>query len=260
MGSSEAFSFSFISKDFDFTAPDTENFSRNGFVCFQRLLSSEGLYYVQQAVEEILASKHELVDPEWIMNLHQLEPLKGQRNWMLEIASDKAIIRAVTSCLGGCKPILYCSQLSVRLPSSDENERTPWHQDGGDGKVCTLWIALDHVDSKNGGLQVISGMHLKGKIPFRNVQKASELSLATRMASHNVFEIALLNTATTQQQQIFKYRLRAGGAGIHHPCLPHCSANNSSKKPRRVLILRFMAEGEPINKDSKLRNWRTGEW
>jgi len=46
---------------------------------------------------------------------------------------------------------------------------------------------------------------------------------------------------------------------MHHPFLPHASPpNGSAGRERRVIILRYMAAGEPSAKGG-IPHWRTGE-
>ena len=57
------------------------------------------------------------------------------------------------------------------------------------------------------------------------------------------------------------YRLRAGGAGLHHPSLPHRAGPNRTARPRRVIVLRYMCSSELTARDGgKLRDWRDGSW
>ena len=85
---------------------------------------------------------------------------------------------------------------------------------------CKYWntISSNYLFESNGGLQVIPGAHIKGKRPFRKVRHKTELDLANRMADHNVFEVSLEETKDIQhfQSQVFRYRLRAGGAGTRN--------------------------------------------
>mmetsp|Transcript_4655 Transcript_4655/g.5369 ORF Transcript_4655/g.5369 Transcript_4655/m.5369 type:complete len:274 (+) Transcript_4655:54-875(+) len=245
---------SLLSPDFELSVGDYNDYFDNGFVVCQRVLSPKGLQYIRAEADKVIDSLHETIDPEWIMNLHQLD---WEHNWMLELARAPTIVAAASRCLEGSVPVLYCSQLSVRLPSSDRNCCTPVHQDGASGKVVTMWIALDRVDHTTGGLQVIPGGHKEGKFPFKRVEHEADLELATKMASHNVFEIEV--SKELRKVPHFRYRLRAGGAGIHHPCLPHFSSPNFSNSPRRVIILRYMSLGETMQ-NSKLRHYKTGSF
>lgn len=55
------------------------------------------------------------------------------------------------------------------------------------------------------------------------------------------------------------YTLPAGGAGMHHPLLPHSSAQNASPdRDRRIIILRYMAAGEP-HEEACVKHWSTGK-
>ena len=119
----------------------------------------------------------------------------------------------------------------------------PWHQDG-DGTVRTVWIALDDISSKNGGLVVMRGGHDAGRRTLKHVESQEELTDAIRHAKYNVFAIQdkdIVDKAT------YAYEFPAGGAGIHHPLLPHMSYRNTTDRARRVLILRYTTDKDAKN-------------
>jgi ectoine hydroxylase-related dioxygenase (phytanoyl-CoA dioxygenase family) len=222
-----------------------ESYHINGFYTWQSFLTNEKLQTLRSNVQEILKVLHPTCDPEWIQHIHQLESGK----WMLEFASSIKPLAA--KLLNDSKPILYSSQIAVRLPGF---EKTPWHQDGPGANVCTFWITLDHIDANNGGLQVMPGKHYSGRLQLKKVENEQDLPHAIKMASHNVFEIQPESSSS-----IFKYRLRAGGAGVHHDSLPHCANSNSTKKSRRVIILRYM-NSKNERKSGKFVHYLTGEY
>lgn len=224
---------SFISDSFEFTCADEREYAENGFVCWQRFLSAEGLRRLQHECSQVLAECDARVDREWILNLHQLLP--PDNNWVWALANEPKLVAAVQRCLKSSEVVLYCSQLAVRHAGS--KSYTPWHQDGQGGAVCTVWICLDRVSPKNGGLRVLVGEH-RGRREYKQVTCAKELEVALKYAEHNVFE------CECEEQNVHSYRLRAGGAGIHHAFLPHSTLPNVSSTDRRVIILRYMLANE----------------
>jgi hypothetical protein len=209
-----------------------QTFHADGFLTWQSFLTRSHLDRFRTNVDNILLSLHPNCDPEWIQHVHQLPEGK----WLLDLASSLKPI--ASSLLDDPSPTLYSSQIAVRNPGT--NETTPWHQDGPGAGVITFWIALDRVDEKNGGLQVVPRGHIQGRLQLRKLESEAELPLATKMASHNVFECCV------KARDIFKYRLRAGGAGVHHDSLPHCAGPNTTCRPRRVIILRYVHNEKQI--------------
>ena len=224
-----------------------QSFQTNGFHTCQNFLTQDQLQTTRSNVTEVLASLHKSCDLEWIQHIHTLP--EGQ--WLHHLAVTTASPVAA-HLLQDPNPILYSSQIAVRLPSAISIASTPWHQDGAGAGVCTFWIALDRIDSTNGGLQVMPGKHMEGSLPLKQITEEKDLDNAINMASHNVYEVV------TNKSNIFKYRLRAGGAGVHHDSLPHCAGANRSNKPRRVIILRYMkSDTKPAV--GQFKHYRTGE-
>ena len=225
---------SLLAESFEFSAADEDAYEKHGFVCWQALLSNDGLTTLRQACDAVLVECDARADKEWIMNLHQLLP--PGNNWMWALANEPKIVSAVQRCLKSTAVVLYCSQLAVRPAHS--RTYTPWHQDGEGGSVCTLWICLDRVSPQNGGLRVLSGQHHCRK-EYKPVDSKEELEVAVKYAEHNVFECAC------EKRDVRSYRLRAGGAGLHHAFLPHSTLPNETPTDRRVIILRYMLAKEP---------------
>ena len=274
----------------------------DGFAIVDQFLSRSKLLKLRREVDMILSSRDPECEEQWLLQIHQLLPRAN--NWMWELATAPFVVSVVSSFLGP-RPLLYCSQISdksaigSRLRRKRETEGSkasrkrkrswsgeggdepfqqavPWHQDG-DSKVLTLWLPLDDVDEHNGGLRVLRGAHVLGRLPWRPVGSSQELKRAEALARHNVFEVDLAsvevvvgedkresnrtskggvgggggNTSSrgagiaTTTYTPYQYTMKAGGLAMHHPLLPHSSpANTSTSRRRRVIILRFHAAGE----------------
>lgn len=247
---------------------ELSSYSARGFVTWQRFLDHACLLGLRAQCDAIVAARHSSVDSEWIQNVHQLlGPPGSPGNWMWRLASAPAIVHAVRTVLGGGgTPLLYASQIAYRMPARHDFECTPWHQDGPGTKVCTFWIALDRVDRSNGALEVLPGGHLEGRRALvRLVEDGDqqELQLALSMAQHNVFQCSIGDgvASSSSLPSSLSYRLRAGGAGLHHPSLPHRAGPNRTAFPRRVIVLRYMCSSELTARDGgKMRDWRDGSW
>ena len=236
----------------------------DGFAIWQRFLTAPALAFLRREVDVVLRAKHPSVDSEWIQNIHQ----HPEGAWMWRLASCPGLVQAAQCACGGESVILYGSQIAVRMPRASgavgvaarRLDTTPWHQDGPGTRVATFWITLDHADQHTGALEVLRGGHLMGRRAMRRLEHPDELPLAKKMASHNVFEIDKID-AKTVRREAFAYRLRAGGAGVHHSSLPHRAGPNLSSKPRRVIILRYMHADELSSNDQgRLRHWQTNDW
>jgi ectoine hydroxylase-related dioxygenase (phytanoyl-CoA dioxygenase family) len=121
-----------------------------------------------------------------------------------------------------------------------------------------VWIPLDDVTPEGGGLVVLPGAHVLGRLRYCRVTE-DDYDDAEFNARYSVFAVQHPGTGTAPWLgEPFAFRMRAGGLEIHDPCLPHSSEPNTTATPRRVLILRYQPTTEPLAQ-SKLVNPRTGE-
>ena len=140
------------------------SYHEHGYYIWQSFMTHRQLESLRTNVDRVLASLHPKCDPEWIQHIHTLP--EGQ--WLHHLAVTTASPVAA-HLLQDPNPILYSSQIAVRLPSAISIASTPWHQDGAGAGVCTFWIALDRIDSTNGGLQVMPGKHMEGSLPLKQI-------------------------------------------------------------------------------------------
>lgn len=251
-------------RDAPFGPAEARAFADDGFVLWQRFLTARALASLRRDVDAALRAKHPAVDAEWIQNVHQFEA----GAWMWRLASSPGIAEAARLAVGGGPVILYGSQIAVRMPRGTATaslatrrlDTTPWHQDGPGARVATFWITLDRCEKKTGSLEVLSGGHKQGRRALRRLEHPRELPLAQKMSAHNVFEIDLVDNAAVRREA-YAYRLRAGGAGVHHASLPHRAGPNLGTDPRRVIILRYIHADELSSRDQgRLRHWQTNDW
>jgi len=232
---------------------ESNDFEKDGFEVFKEFLSKTALSEARSRFERIYAEKHEDIDHEWVIHLH-LDQIHG--SWVRKIACHPKLVAHLrkNEHFGPKQKIyLYCSQLSTKRPGG-KCAHVPWHQDG-DGTVRTVWIALDDISGENGGLVVVRGGHKAGRQSLKHVTSEAELPDAIRHAKYNVF--AIQDKDIVKQNLIYEYNLPAGGAGIHHPLLPHMSYRNTTNKPRRVLILRYTTDKDEHAKDATFLHYRT---
>lgn len=116
----------------------------------------------------------------------------------------------------------------------------PWHQDysywtrTGPPAHITLFIALDDMGPENGGLEYVPGSHRWPLLPLQDF--GGDLD-------------AVRDHLTPDQAAEFRphaLHLRAGQASIHHSHLVHGSRGNPSDRPRRAIVLNYMADGTRV--------------
>lgn len=222
-------------------------YEEDGFALLSRLLPAEALCNAQTAADHLIREHCSSIPASWLLGLHQLNQPRPQ-SWVLSIATDHAVCALLTRVLHA-SPVLVSSQLFVKLPACGNNadksgEAIPWHQDAtASGHALTLWIALDDMDptGSNGGLIVLPGLHRNGALP-------TEPCIATSAA----FDRIRPDLLQPHLPKAVRYAFPAGYAGLHGPYTPHSSPANVSNRPRRVLVLRYCAEGAAAVKGEAL--------
>ena len=163
---------------------------------------------------------------------------RDERFW--KIVSDPVIAGMARQLLGSQEVVLMEDGAVIKKPVV--GGRLGWHQDyaywplASPGAV-TCWIALDDVSAENGGMQVAAGSHKLGeKLPVEFGDGSSFMHDA-RPGLEEVMppdEVGL---------EVVGYELKAGECGFHHALLWHGSGPNTSQKPRRGFIPRYVAGG-----------------
>jgi len=210
-------------------------YERDGFVIIPRLLSGAAVRQAQTAAHDVVAERHASVSPSWLLGLHQGNQPRPQ-SWVLSIATDPAVCALAAAVLGS-PPVLVSSQLFVKLPEDETSQEVPWHQDGAaGGHTVAFWIALDDIDptGANGGLMLLPRLHRVGRLP------------SEPWATTATFDRIQPGALQPHLPTAVRYAFRAGGAGLHGPFTPHASPRNASGRPRRVLVLRYCAEGAAV--------------
>eukprot|EP01006_Ploeotia_vitrea_P057177 TRINITY_DN68156_c5_g9_i1.p1 TRINITY_DN68156_c5_g9~~TRINITY_DN68156_c5_g9_i1.p1 ORF type:complete len:291 (-),score=16.98 TRINITY_DN68156_c5_g9_i1:96-920(-) len=211
----------------DWSFPADNNFEKDGFVILGKLLSDSGLDEVRKTVDGLITGKNDRVSEEWMMNLHQV----GQ-NWLWELGTHPKILDAVEKLLGTSDILLFSTQIYSKAPQ--KSKPTPWHQDGS--VMCTLWLSLDEVSPDNGGLCMKPNWFKKERLPHGMVDHELGIQIDFKKAGIDYDEWL---------KDCVWYNLSPGEAAIHHATVPHFSkANETTDKPRRVIILRYLPATE----------------
>lgn len=152
-----------------------ERFEKDGFVVIRRLLADEGVAALRDLGDRLL---HDGVEPSrQVLYVGSDAPpsrpgLDGlMQQWFaawgrLAVSDGDRILACVMDAVraGTAEPMQpFQDVLLHKLPAHAE---FPWHADApfwpvdnDRGAVC--WVALDEVDSRNGGISVMLGSHRK---------------------------------------------------------------------------------------------------
>ncbi len=113
----------------------------------------------------------------------------------------------------------------------------PWHQDYSywtrTGPMChlTVNVMLDDADDSNGCLRYVRGSHRFGLLPKVPFGAAMDTVLDA------------LSPDVRAELEVIAAPLRAGEATIHHALTLHGSGGNRTDRPRRAVVVNYMADG-----------------
>lgn len=118
-----------------------------------------------------------------------------------------------------------------------------WHQDYaywplGQPSALTVWIALDHVTVANGAMQMANGSHLLGeRLP------AVFGTGAVYFRERRPRAVAPITDPAAAGLVVEPVELAPGEASIHHALTWHASGANTTDRPRRAAVVRYVADG-----------------
>ncbi len=148
------------------TEAEIEAWCRDGYVVPSAFRLDAGeLEALQSAVDRVLRGNPE-VESDRVINPHldrgRPYRLRGDRAFH-DIAHDSRILDMAAAVMGPDLVLLF-THLFCKPPESPRT--VPWHQDGPFWPIepmasCTVWLALDKVDTGNGAMRVIPGSHLE---------------------------------------------------------------------------------------------------
>lgn len=112
---------------------------------------------------------------------------------------------------------------------------TPWHEDSSywnkristmEG-ICTVWLALDHVDAENGAMKVIPGSHANGFSDYQAVSQAA-----------NIFG-AEIKPEQVEESRAVTFELEPNQCSLHEARIIHGADANVSPRRRAGYTLRY---------------------
>jgi hypothetical protein len=238
---------------------EIESFSSRGFVKVGRVLDHERLAQVLEAlagaVERERSEGHEqdLLDPSiWPEDSAAplLEPGKSV-GFLFNLWLWQPVFRdlAFAPLLAGWAAQLIGSR-QVRLLEDNALYKPPltggalrWHQDYSYWPIAqpnavTAWVALDDVTIDNGAVQFAAGSHLLGeRLPAIFGTGTPYLADGRPAAVREMSDPAEEGLAVEVME------LAAGEASLHHSMTWHASGANSTPRPRRAFVVRYVGDG-----------------
>lgn len=208
------------------TAPQIEQFNRDGYVKGLRVYSPEEIadirQYFDKLLEKVVAAGG---DSYSISSAH----LKYGRVW--DILTNPRIVAYVRDLIGE-NVVGWGAHFFCKMPK--DGKQVAWHQDASywpltPSKAVTVWLAIDDADVENACMRFVAGSHHHGKMTFR----------PSDSREHNVLNQTIDNVE--QYGTFVDDCLKAGEMSMHSDLLLHGSEANESDRRRCALTLRYAA-------------------
>lgn len=155
------------------------------------------------------------------------------------IALDSVLPQMAAELLQASRVNYFDDQVFVKEPFS--NDRTAFHQDisyfnvtGHQG--CVMWVSVDSVSSRNGGLSYIRGSHLWDAIYKANVFVAQ--TPFPGCEGENLPDIE----GHLDKYDIIQFETEPGDVIVHHFNTVHGAGGNLMDRARRALSLRYCGD------------------
>ena len=118
-----------------------------------------------------------------------------------------------------------------------------WHQDFSywplaQPNAISAWIALDDVEQTNGAMKMAAGSHLTGE-----TLPGAFSTGTTYLADKRPPTVAAIGDPDQLGWEIETITLKKGEVSFHHPLMWHASGPNTSDRPRRAAIVRYVGDG-----------------
>ncbi len=223
-------------------------YRERGYLVTPKLLGDEALARLRRAVDRLFEVDYDRplypFDRVYAYDLASPELRKVNNGWWLSddirslVLSPK--LAAMVAPLMDASEVRIWHDQAVSKPGAGPDRadfvdaNVGWHQDyahwqvASSQKMCTLWLALQDTDLRNGGMRTIVGSHQWGLLPDADSFHDKDLDvLRDRYAGDR----AWLDEPCV---------LEAGQGSIHHCLCIHGSGPNLTMDPRRCVIIHYM--------------------
>jgi hypothetical protein len=215
-------------------------FRKQGYLYYGPLFSPDELIELRQTVQGFIDNEYPACyrTDLWLTEGEQKQPLGKER--FLQMCGlfkhSKTILKyavqrkrgEIIAALLGCDSIQLLSDMILYKPPGKSNSRpTKWHKDyptnPNDKPDVTSWMPLDDVDESNGCMQYLPATHELGDLvpPGKECRE-----------NYEKVGIDFSNPVIV--------RMKAGEVVFHHSNVLHYASANTSDRPRRVYITRYM--------------------
>lgn len=222
-----------------------KKFDKNGFVVIRSVLSQKKITFYLNEINRLtkkLVNNYKrpyvnLTKDNKVNTGHNLNVI-FPKSPLMKLYKNKKILSVLKK--------LYNEEMEMRnlevfLKPPKTGMKAPFHQDNyywniKDKRAVNLWIALDKVEKKNGGLIYYSGSHNRGVFKHKlSKTKGTSQELDNRIL-------------TKMKHSRVSPKLNPGDCIMHHCEVIHGSNANNTNKNRRAIVISMKTKSSKVDK------------
>lgn len=222
------------------SAEHTVVFRENGFLKLEAMLSDAEVEDLSFELNRIIDGKRAEAggDDDYRRIFLQMVNLWRENDVIRRFVLHGRIAEAARGLLGCDKLRLWHDHALVKLPG--DSRSTPWHQDlpywpmQEEGTTLSCWLALDDVHEENGCMHFMPRSHKLGRLEPINLVNPQD-----------IFSLPEAKGVSLGEAECVP--LRAGSCTFHDGRTFHFASANRTDKPRRALVVIYMADCTTYN-------------
>lgn len=240
------------------TAEEILEFNHKGFLRPGRVLDEAHVEVLRGAVgdarlrERDRGEEHDLLDPGLWPEDSELPPEPGKSVGFLfnlwlwndevrQVSFNPTLARWAAQLIGTRQVRLL--EDNALFKDAGSGGSLKWHQDYpywplAQPNAVTAWVALDDVNAENGAMQMVPGSHVMGE-----TLPAIFGTGTTYLQELRPQTVAEMRDPVAEELDIETIELGSGEVSFHHSLTWHASLSNLSDRPRRSIVVRFVADG-----------------
>ena len=223
------------------TQNDIDTYHRDGAVCLRGIFSS-WVNRMQEATQRVMDKPKSVVqtyskpgEAKFFFTMNMWSYDADFRAFLFESPAAELAGHLMKSQ----NTYFFKDQLFVKEPGS--SMPTPWHHDlpywSVDGfQVCSIWLALDHVDASNGMVEYVRGSHL---LPA--LYQPEDFSGEGGQRNPALGKVPDINSRR-QDYDIVSFEMHPGDCTVFHARTLHGAPGNVSTRRRRGLSTRWLGD------------------
>jgi phytanoyl-CoA hydroxylase len=215
-------------------------YRENGYVQLHNVLTPEELADARAAMDALIASKEHkehAADPNYARIFVQMVNLWRVDEGIRRLTLNRKLGEIARRLAGAPRMRIWHDHALVKMPG--DSRMTPWHQDlvywpmNEDGAL-SCWMALDDVDENNGCMQFVPGSHKLGRLDPINLVNPQDI-------------FALPEAKGVSMEAARPMPMKAGSCTFHDGRTFHFATANRTDRPRRAMVIIYMADGTTYN-------------